>query len=148
MCDKILISKTEVHKKMIPKLKLTLLGKLFFAYITIVLLIGCFVLKDAQAAEINIHMEFAYNGVPELQTLGFKLYQTSPEGVETVVTDIADPDVRIWDGVVQVEPGRSLYALVAYSAELESPKSEAYPFEYIEPATFGMPAPTIIIKFQ
>ncbi len=131
-----------------PKLKLPLIGKLLFAYVTIVLVIGFFALKPAQAAEIDIHMDFAYNGVPELQTLGFKLYQTSPDGIETVVADISDPDVRTWDGVIQVEPGRSLYSLVAYSAVRESPKSVTYPFDYIEPATFGMPAPTIIIRFQ
>lgn len=99
------------------------------------------------AADINLHVDFAYNG-PSANTTGFKLYQRDPAGNTKVIAEIANPEARTYDGVISVTKGRSYYYLTAYNATEESGPSNEYPFEYIEPVTGGLPTPTVIIKFN
>lgn len=101
----------------------------------------------AFAFEQSIHVEWAYNG-GDHDEIGFKLYKVSPDSIEEAVVTIKGADVRSWDGVITVEEGRSLYSLCAYSAELEGPRSPTYAMEYIHLETGGMPAPTVILKFN
>ena len=117
--------------------------------VALIIVIICLVLvmsRFSVAGEVNIQMQFAYNGVTTAE--GFNFYQEDPAGVETKITQITDPSVRSWDGIIQVESGRSLYYLTAYGDGWETDRSNVYPFEYIEPATPGNPPPTIIIRFN
>ena len=130
---------------------LTSTGK--FVLIYIILAILCSLgMKLAHAAEVNVHLEWTYNGIDiEGRTLaGFRMYQESPSGVVSAVAEIPEPTLRVWDGNIQVEEGRSMYSLVAYIEEdgTESPHSEKVPFEYMESSTPGLPAPTVIIRFN
>lgn len=120
-------------------------GKFVVACV-VALVVFCFI-KFAQAGEINIHMEWTYNG-SLTETTGFKLYQENPQGEIVVVADIAGGDTRTWDGVFEAVPGRSFYSITAYGQEFESPRSKPYPFEYMEPQTQGLIAPVVIIRFN
>ena len=131
--------------KMTRQTELTSSGKFVVACI-VACVVFCFV-KLAQAGEINIHMEWTYNGNIE-ETTGFKLYQENPAGEIVVVAVITGGDTRTWDGVFEAVPGRSFYYLTAYTPEIESPKSQAFPFEYMESQTPGLPPPTVIIRFN
>lgn len=100
------------------------------------------------AAPVNVTIDFAYNGTTAMETKGFKLYHMRPDGTEIVAVDMDDPATRNWAGVLDVPSGRSIFTLAAYNDEEESGRSVEFPFEYIEPATEGLPTPTVIIKFN
>ena len=97
-----------------------------------------------RAAEVNLEMEFAYNGTFDK---GFHFYKEDPDGSSGLIVEI-DPDVRIWKGKIDIKAGRTLFWLTAYSDTEESAKSNIFPFEYIVPLTPGDTAPTIIIRFN
>ena len=103
--------------------------------------------RFSTSGEINLQMEFAYNGSIE-STEGFNFYQEDSSGAEVKIVQIVGSSIRSWDGIVQIETGRSLFYLTAYGDGWESNRSNAYPFEYIEPDTPGNPPPTIIIRFN
>ncbi len=116
-------------------------------FVSLSMLLGTII--TSTAGEVNVMVEFAYNGTPDMNTLGFKLYKEGPDGVEIVVADIVGPEERNWSGKVKVDEGKSLFSLAAYSATSESGKSPEVPFEYIEPITpGGLPTPTVIIRFN
>ncbi len=130
--------------------KLTPLGKLCVVYTMTILCVLAFISK-ANAGTINIHMEWTHNGVDvEGRTYtGFKLLRTNPESIDEDVEVIDGADLRVWDGDIEVDEGRSTYYLVATTEQgIDSPRSVGYVFEYMEPQTPGMPAPTVIIKFN
>ncbi len=115
--------------------------------ITLSMLVGTVI--TSTAGEVDVIVDFAYNGTPDMETLGFKFYKEGPDGIEVVVADIVGPEKRTWRGTVKVDEGKSSFSLSAYSATAESGKSPAVPFEYIEPITpGGLPTPTVIIKFN
>lgn len=129
-------------------LRLTSLGKFVLVYMIVMVALTGWAVR-AWTAEINLHLEFAYNGGEELNTSGFKLYQR-PDGetTGTLIVTIEGGDTRSWEGVIDAPLGRSFYTLTAFSPDQESPHSTPeYPFEYIEPETPGMPAPTVIFRF-
>ena len=97
-----------------------------------------------RAAEVNLEMEFAYNGTFDK---GFRFYKEDPDGSSGLIVEIG-PDVRIWKGKIDIQTGRTLFWLTAYSDTEESAKSNVFPFEYIVPLTPGDTAPTIIIRFN
>jgi hypothetical protein len=130
------------------KMYKTLTGKFLLIYFAIFAIVGFFSVRTLFAGTVNIHVNFAYNGPDELNTLGFKLYQQYGEDDPVVIATIEGGDVRTWEGSIEVPVGRSFYTMTAYSAEQESPHSSPYSFEYIESETPGMPAPTVIFKFQ
>lgn len=124
--------------------------KLFYIWI-VTFLLSFLLVEYSFAGEIDVHIEWSYNG-PTETTEGFRLYQKSPDSTEVIVADIVGGETRSWDGVLNAEVGRSIYYLTAYGTldgeYIESPKSTGYPFEYIEPLTPGLPAPTVIIRFN
>lgn len=102
----------------------------------------------AQGATITMSVSWAYNGVNEGG--GFRMYAKQPgSDVFEPLFEVADATAREYTTEVEVVPGRTIYSLSAYDeAGVESPRSNGYPFEFIEPETPGLPAPTIIIKFN
>lgn len=129
-------------------MKLTSTGKCVFAYILVLLVLGIFLLGKANAGQMNVTVEWSWNGLPSFNATGFRLYQENSEGVSVVVMDIQDPDARSHTQDIEAQVGRSLYYLTAYSDSNETGRSNAYPFEYIEPDTPSVPPPTIIIRFN
>jgi len=122
----------------------------FLTSIFIILCVGLCV-TTAYADTIDINMEWAFNGVSidGMTFNGFKLTRTNPAGVEEEVLVINGADERVFNGDIEVDEGRSTYNLVATTVEgHDSPKSEGYVFEYIKPNTPGIPAPTVIIRFN
>ncbi|MBL4901085.1 hypothetical protein JYT85_01405 [Desulfocapsa sp. AH-315-G09] len=115
--------------------------------LTVFLVLGFFC-SSVVAAETDIHIEWAYNGNGDLAELGFRLYQKSLDESVRLVATFEGIDTRDGNSIIPVEPGRSFYALCAYNADRDGALSDWYPFEYIAAITPGMPAPTIIIKFN
>lgn len=102
----------------------------------------------ANAGEVNMNVQYTFNGTEEMEVVGFKLYQTDPIGNDVLVADIIGPDIRAWTGTVDVSEGRSVFYLTSYNTTVESNRSNGVPFEYMEPETGAIPPPTIIIKFN
>lgn len=130
------------------KIRLTPAGKFLLLYLGILSITVFLLVKFCFAGEVSLYVEWAYNGAPELQTKGFRIYQRTGEEEPKVIVDITDLNARKWSGKIDIPTGRSYFSMDAYTDDNQSDRSDECPFEYIEPETPGIPAPTVIFKFN
>ena len=66
-----------------------------------------------------------------LESGGFKLYHKAPaDSNYNLVQDIPGPEIREWEGEVELVKGNNHFVLTAYD-NTESPYSAMYPLEWI-----------------
>ena len=102
-----------------------------------------FFVSQVQADEVNLKMSWAYSGTNTEG--GFKVY-LQPGGSTDfrMIADIANPAAREHTQLIDLEAGRNVFVMTAYTPTDESTHSNEFPFEYMPiPA---LPAPQLIIQ--
>ena len=115
------------------------------------LMVGSFLWPgDIFGATVNMHAEWAVNGMPTSADSGFVIY-TRPAGTREWVETarISDPSARSYDGPMEVNKGVNELRMTSFIGEQESDPSNIVTYEWIQPETPGTPPiPTVIIQFS